>query len=79
MIPRQTKARQRKAGIFPGFSLTRMQRAEYSDEMLAAVGWRIPLGRHADPAEIRALVADDVIGAERRNRNHLVRAFHLIY
>ena len=56
-----------------------MQRAEYSDEMLADVDWRIPLGRHADPAEIRALVADDVIGAERRNRNHVVRAFHLIH
>jgi len=55
VIPKQSKARQRKAGIFPGLSLTRMQRAEYSDEMLAAVDWRIPLGRHADPAEARAL------------------------
>jgi len=43
--------------ISPGYVLTPMQRAEYSDEMLAAVNRKIPLGRHAKPAEIAALFA----------------------
>jgi NAD(P)-dependent dehydrogenase (short-subunit alcohol dehydrogenase family) len=34
-----------------------MQRAEYTDEMLDAVNRKIPLGRHAKPAEIAALFA----------------------
>lgn len=43
--------------IAPGYVLTPMQRAEYSDEMLAAVNRKIPMGRHAKPEEIAALFA----------------------
>jgi NAD(P)-dependent dehydrogenase (short-subunit alcohol dehydrogenase family) len=43
--------------ISPGYVLTPMQRAEYSDEMLAAVNRKIPLHRHARPEEIAALFA----------------------
>jgi meso-butanediol dehydrogenase/(S,S)-butanediol dehydrogenase/diacetyl reductase len=42
--------------ICPGYVLTPMQRAEYTDEMMAKVDAAIPLGRHADPAEVAALV-----------------------
>ena len=47
----------RVTAVSPGYTLTPMQRAEYTDEMLAAVNRKIPLGRHADPAEIAALYA----------------------
>ncbi len=43
--------------ISPGYVLTPMQRAEYTDEMLDAVNRKIPLGRHAEPAEIAGLFA----------------------
>jgi NAD(P)-dependent dehydrogenase (short-subunit alcohol dehydrogenase family) len=43
--------------IAPGYVLTPMQRAEYTDEMLAAVNRKIPMGRHAKPEEIAALFA----------------------
>jgi NAD(P)-dependent dehydrogenase (short-subunit alcohol dehydrogenase family) len=43
--------------VSPGYVLTPMQRAEYSDEMLAAVNRKIPLNRHAKPEEIAALFA----------------------
>lgn len=43
--------------ISPGYVLTPMQRAEYTDEMLDAVNRKIPLGRHAKPEEIAALFA----------------------
>jgi 3-oxoacyl-[acyl-carrier protein] reductase len=43
--------------VAPGYVLTPMQRAEYSDEMLEAVNRKIPLGRHAAPEEIAALFA----------------------
>jgi 3-oxoacyl-[acyl-carrier protein] reductase len=43
--------------ISPGYVLTPMQRAEYSDAMLEAVNGKIPLGRHAKPEEIAALFA----------------------
>lgn len=43
--------------ISPGYVLTPMQRAEYTDAMLAAVNRKIPLGRHAKPEEIAALFA----------------------
>ncbi|HEX9638492.1 MAG TPA: glucose 1-dehydrogenase [Acidobacteriota bacterium] len=43
--------------VAPGYVLTPMQRAEYSDAMLEQVNRKIPLGRHADPAEIAALFA----------------------
>ena len=43
--------------ISPGYTLTPMQRSEYTDEMLAAVNHKIPLGRHAKPEEIASLMA----------------------
>lgn len=43
--------------ISPGYVLTPMQRAEYTDAMLDAVNRKIPLGRHARPEEIAALFA----------------------
>jgi NAD(P)-dependent dehydrogenase (short-subunit alcohol dehydrogenase family) len=43
--------------VCPGYVLTPMQRAEYTDAMLAEVDAGIPLGRHATPAEIAALFA----------------------
>jgi len=43
--------------ISPGYVLTPMQRAEYTDAMLDAVNSKIPLGRHAKPGEIAALFA----------------------
>jgi meso-butanediol dehydrogenase/(S,S)-butanediol dehydrogenase/diacetyl reductase len=43
--------------VCPGYVLTPMQRAEYSDEMLAEVNAGIPLGRHASPGEIASLYA----------------------
>jgi meso-butanediol dehydrogenase / (S,S)-butanediol dehydrogenase / diacetyl reductase len=47
----------RVSSVCPGYVLTPMQRAEYSDEMLAEVNAGIPLGRHASPEEIAALFA----------------------
>jgi NAD(P)-dependent dehydrogenase (short-subunit alcohol dehydrogenase family) len=43
--------------ISPGYVLTPMQRAEYTDEMLDAVNRKIPMGRHGKPEEIAALFA----------------------
>jgi NAD(P)-dependent dehydrogenase (short-subunit alcohol dehydrogenase family) len=43
--------------VSPGYVLTPMQRAEYTDAMLEAVNRKIPLGRHARPEEIAALFA----------------------
>jgi NAD(P)-dependent dehydrogenase (short-subunit alcohol dehydrogenase family) len=43
--------------VCPGYVLTPMQRAEYSEEMLAGVNATIPLGRHASPEEIASLFA----------------------
>jgi len=43
--------------VAPGYVLTPMQRAEYTDEMLAEVNRKIPLGRHAQPQEIAGLFA----------------------
>ncbi len=43
--------------VCPGYVLTPMQQAEYTAEMLDAVNARIPMGRHAAPAEIAALFA----------------------
>jgi NAD(P)-dependent dehydrogenase (short-subunit alcohol dehydrogenase family) len=43
--------------VAPGYVLTPMQRAEYSDEMLDAVNQKIPLRRHAEPDEVAALFA----------------------
>src|ERR1017187_5829711 len=43
--------------IAPGYVLTPMQRAEYSDAMLEEVNQKIPLRRHAQPEEVAALFA----------------------
>ncbi len=43
--------------VAPGYVLTPMQRAEYTDVMLEAVNQKIPLGRHATPEEIAGLFA----------------------
>ena len=43
--------------VSPGYVLTPMQHAEYSEAMLDAVNRKIPLGRHAKPEEIAALFA----------------------
>ena len=43
--------------VCPGFVLTPMQEAEYTPQMLAEVDSKIPLGRHARPAEVAALFA----------------------
>jgi NAD(P)-dependent dehydrogenase (short-subunit alcohol dehydrogenase family) len=47
----------RVCAVAPGYVLTPMQRAEYTDEMLDVVNSKIPLRRHAKPEEIAALFA----------------------
>jgi len=47
----------RVCAVAPGYVLTPMQRAEYSEAMLAEVNAKIPLGRHAKPEEIAGLFA----------------------
>lgn len=47
----------RVCAVAPGYVLTPMQRAEYTDEMLEEVNRKVPLGRHAQPEEIAALFA----------------------
>ncbi|HUK53446.1 MAG TPA: glucose 1-dehydrogenase [Candidatus Binatia bacterium] len=49
--------RVRVNAIAPGYVLTPLQRAEYSDEMLEEVNRKIPLRRHARPEEIAGLFA----------------------
>ena len=49
--------RVRVCAVAPGYVLTPMQRAEYSDAMLAEVNRKVPLGRHATPEEIAGLFA----------------------
>lgn len=56
-MARELAPRIRVNAVCPGYVLTPMQRAEYTDEMLAAVNERIPLKRHAEPEEIAALFA----------------------
>ena len=43
--------------VAPGYVLTPMQRAEYTDQMLEEVNHKIPLRRHAKPEEIAGLFA----------------------
>ena len=43
--------------VAPGYVLTPMQRAEYTDEMLEEINSKIPLKRHAQPEEIAAMFA----------------------
>jgi meso-butanediol dehydrogenase/(S,S)-butanediol dehydrogenase/diacetyl reductase len=47
----------RVCAVAPGYVLTPMQRAEYTDAMLEEVNLKIPLRRHAKPEEIAALFA----------------------
>ena len=47
----------RVCAVAPGYVLTPMQRAEYTDEMLQQVNQKIPLRRHAQPEEIAAMFA----------------------
>jgi meso-butanediol dehydrogenase/(S,S)-butanediol dehydrogenase/diacetyl reductase len=47
----------RVCAVAPGYVLTPMQRAEYTDAMLEEVNGKIPLRRHAKPEEIAALFA----------------------
>jgi NAD(P)-dependent dehydrogenase (short-subunit alcohol dehydrogenase family) len=47
----------RVCAVAPGYVLTPMQRAEYSDAMLEEVNQKIPLHRHAKPEEIAGLFA----------------------
>jgi meso-butanediol dehydrogenase/(S,S)-butanediol dehydrogenase/diacetyl reductase len=47
----------RVCAVAPGYVLTPMQRAEYTDKMLEDVNRKIPLQRHAQPEEIAALFA----------------------
>ncbi len=49
--------RVRVCAVAPGYVLTPMQRAEYTDEMLEEVNRKIPLRRHAQPEEIAGLFA----------------------
>lgn len=56
-MARELAPRIRVNAVCPGYVLTPMQRAEYSDEMLDAVNEQIPLKRHAAPEEIAALFA----------------------
>jgi meso-butanediol dehydrogenase / (S,S)-butanediol dehydrogenase / diacetyl reductase len=47
----------RVCAVAPGYVMTPMQRAEYTDEMFAALNAKLPLRRHAQPEEIAALFA----------------------
>jgi meso-butanediol dehydrogenase / (S,S)-butanediol dehydrogenase / diacetyl reductase len=47
----------RVCAVAPGYVLTPMQRAEYTDAMLDQVNGKLPLRRHAQPEEIAALFA----------------------
>lgn len=47
----------RVIAVAPGYVLTPMQRAEYTDAMLDEVNRKIPLRRHAQPQEVAALFA----------------------
>jgi NAD(P)-dependent dehydrogenase (short-subunit alcohol dehydrogenase family) len=47
----------RVCAVAPGYVLTPMQRAEYTEEMLEEVNGKIPLRRHAKPEEVAALFA----------------------
>jgi meso-butanediol dehydrogenase/(S,S)-butanediol dehydrogenase/diacetyl reductase len=47
----------RVCAVAPGYVLTPMQRAEYTEVMLEEVNRKIPLRRHATPKEVAALFA----------------------
>jgi meso-butanediol dehydrogenase / (S,S)-butanediol dehydrogenase / diacetyl reductase len=56
-LARELAPKIRVNAVCPGYVLTPMQRAEYTQDMLDAVDATIPLGRHARPEEIAALFA----------------------
>jgi meso-butanediol dehydrogenase/(S,S)-butanediol dehydrogenase/diacetyl reductase len=56
-MARELAPRIRVNAVCPGYVLTPMQRAEYTDEMLATLNAQIPLRRHAAPEEVAALFA----------------------
>jgi meso-butanediol dehydrogenase / (S,S)-butanediol dehydrogenase / diacetyl reductase len=56
-MARELAPKIRVNAVCPGYVLTPMQRAEYTDAMLAEVNATIPLQRHAEPEEIAALFA----------------------
>lgn len=56
-MARELAPKIRVNAICPGYVLTPMQKAEYTEDMLAEVNASIPLGRHAEPEEIAALFA----------------------
>jgi NAD(P)-dependent dehydrogenase (short-subunit alcohol dehydrogenase family) len=43
--------------VAPGYVMTPMQRAEYTDEMFEELNQKIPLRRHAQPEEVAAMFA----------------------
>jgi NAD(P)-dependent dehydrogenase (short-subunit alcohol dehydrogenase family) len=43
--------------VCPGYVMTPMQRAEYTDEMFDKINSTIPMGRHGDPDELAAVFA----------------------
>ncbi len=47
----------RANAVCPGYVMTPMQAAEYTPEMIDALDAKVPLGRHARPAEIAGLFA----------------------
>lgn len=47
----------RVCAVAPGYVMTPMQRAEYTDEMFAELNAKLPLRRHAQPEEIASLFA----------------------
>lgn len=47
----------RVCAVAPGYVLTPMQRAEYTDAMMAEVNGKIPMRRHATPEEVAGLFA----------------------
>lgn len=47
----------RVVAVSPGYVMTPMQEAEYTPEMLEVVNAKIPLKRHAEPAEVASLFA----------------------
>lgn len=47
----------RVMAVAPGYVMTPMQRAEYTDEMFEELNQKIPLKRHAQPEEVAGLFA----------------------
>ena len=47
----------RSNAVCPGYILTPMQKAEYTEEMIAEVNAKIPMNRHAKPEEVASLFA----------------------